>query len=137
MPRAAKRPCRHPGCPVLVEGGACEAHAALHRRQADRERGSAAARGYDHRWRKARADHLAAHPLCVACQARDRVRAATVVDHKVPHRGCLRLFWDRDNWQSLCKQHHDHKTATEDGAFTGSAVPWCTCLTDGTACPRG
>jgi 5-methylcytosine-specific restriction protein A len=28
-----------------------------------------------------------------------------------------RLFWDSKNWQSLCKHHHDVKTATEDGGF--------------------
>jgi hypothetical protein len=26
----------------------------------------------------------------------------------------MKLFWDRDNWQPLCKQCHDKKTARED-----------------------
>lgn len=42
---------------------------------------------------------------------------ATVVDHIVPHCGNQQLFWDTDNWQPLCKKHHDRKTATEDGGF--------------------
>lgn len=44
---------------------------------------------------------------------------AKVVDHIKPHRGDKELFWDSTNWQSLCKRHHDIKTATEDGGFTG------------------
>ena len=39
---------------------------------------------------------------------------ATVVDHIRPHKGNRELFWDRTNWQSLCKQCHDRKTLTED-----------------------
>ena len=48
-----------------------------------------------------------AHPLCVMCQADGRVEPATVVDHIKPHRGDSAMFWDRSNWQSLCKRHHD------------------------------
>jgi 5-methylcytosine-specific restriction protein A len=43
-----------------------------------------------------------------------RLVKATVVDHIVPHRGDVKLFWDENNWQSLCKSCHDHKTMTED-----------------------
>jgi hypothetical protein len=42
---------------------------------------------------------------------------ATVVDHIVPHRGNMRLFWARENWAARCKPHHDAKTAREDGGF--------------------
>lgn len=42
---------------------------------------------------------------------------AEVVDHIVPHKGDLSLFWSRSNWQSLCKRCHDIKTAMEDGGF--------------------
>jgi 5-methylcytosine-specific restriction protein A len=45
------------------------------------------------------------------------VRAANVVDHIVPHKGDQALFWDKNNWQSLCKPHHDAKTAREDGGW--------------------
>jgi 5-methylcytosine-specific restriction enzyme A len=78
-----------------------------------RQRETSTARGYDRRWREARLSHLAEQPLCVACQRADppRVEPATVVDHVVPHRGDQGLFWDRDNWQSLCKRCHDQKTA--------------------------
>jgi 5-methylcytosine-specific restriction protein A len=62
------------------------------------------------------------NPLCVTCQGEGRVEAATVVDHIIPHRGDQKLFWGRSNWQSLCKRHHDIKTASEDGGF-GRCTP--------------
>lgn len=58
--------------------------------------------------------YLQAHPLCVHCLAEGRYVKATVVDHKIPHRGDPKLFWDTDNWQSLCKPCHDRKTGQED-----------------------
>jgi 5-methylcytosine-specific restriction protein A len=64
------------------------------------------ARGYDYRWQKARERYLQAHPLCVMCQEQGRVAAATVVDHKTPHQGDQRLFWDETNWQGLCTPCH-------------------------------
>ena len=63
---------------------------------------------YTHRrWRNVRRRHLDRHPLCVMCAKEQRVTAATVVDHIVPHRGDMVLFWDQNNLQSLCKPHHD------------------------------
>jgi 5-methylcytosine-specific restriction enzyme A len=80
------------------------------------KRESAAARGYDRRWRKARAAYLATHPLCVQCEWSGEVTAATVVDHIVQHEGQQdRLFWDQRNWQALCKPCHDAKTMREGG----------------------
>ena len=80
-------------------------------------RGTAASRGYGHRWQKAREGFLRAHPLCARHEARGEVVAAEVVDHIVPHKGDLSLFWNRSNWQPLCKRCHDIKTACEDGGF--------------------
>lgn len=79
---------------------------------------------YDHCWRKARAAWLAEHPLCEDCQRRGIVAAASVVDHIKPHRGDLALFWDRANWQALCKPCHDgHKQRAErTGAVVGCGV---------------
>nr|DAF38975.1 MAG TPA: HNH endonuclease [Caudoviricetes sp.]DAJ57254.1 MAG TPA: HNH endonuclease [Caudoviricetes sp.] len=100
-----KRPCAYPGCPELVERGYCEKH----KRSKDYNRGTAAQRGYGHKWRKARELFLNKHPICARCPD-----AATVVDHIIPHKGNQTLFWDRSNWQPLCKRCHDKKTATED-----------------------
>ncbi|MCH2551259.1 MAG: HNH endonuclease [Alcanivorax sp.] len=85
-------------------------------------RESAAKRGYGRRWRKAREDFLAANPLCVFCQKRGRVAAATVVDHIVPHRGDMKLFWRRSNWQALCKPCHD---IDKQRLERGGALPGC------------
>lgn len=94
MPQAAKK--LTPGRPVNRPPG--------------RTRPTAADRGYGYQWQKARLIYLALHPLCVLCQASERSRAATVIDHITPHRGNRRLFWDEANWQPLCKQCHDAKT---------------------------
>ena len=83
------------------------------KRALDRQRSSAARRGYGPRWRRARLTHLARHPLCAGCQEVGRLEPATVVDHCLPHRGDEVLFWNETNWQGLCKRCHDAKTARE------------------------
>ena len=112
MPRMPDHPCAHPGCPRLVRHGEkyCEAHRALH----PGEVRSATTRGYNGEWRKARTAFLHAHPFCAECMKRGVFTKATVVDHITPHRGDYNLFWDRSNWQSLCKGCHDVKTGKED-----------------------
>ena len=110
MPRKPKRSCRYPGCPNLCDSGVyCLEHAAYSN---DRLRGGAAARGYDSRWRKARALFLQRHPLCAECKIQRKLTPATVVDHIIPHRGDMTLFWDQNNWQPLCKDCHDRKTGS-------------------------
>jgi 5-methylcytosine-specific restriction endonuclease McrA len=47
------------------------------------------------------------HPLCAFCVAKGLVTAAVVVDHIEAHDGDYEKFWDSENWQSLCKRHHD------------------------------
>lgn len=121
MPSKPPRPCRYPGCPELTADPTryCDAHLKLTRRHQDRERGSSTERGYDGRWRRYRKTYLAEHPLCVICLAKDPevIREATMVDHIVPHKGDMKLFWDPKNHQSLCTECHGVKTAKEDGAF--------------------
>lgn len=97
--------------------GYCEAHKQQARRQQDERRGSAASRGYGHRWRQARDAFLRKHPLCAECQREGRLTPATDVDHIVPHKGDRARFWDSTNWQSLCATCHSSKTAREDGGF--------------------
>ena len=73
-------------------------------------------RGYTRAWEAARIGYLAKHPICVLCEAEvpARTTAATVVDHKIPHKGDKVLFWDSNNWQALCKPCHDtHKRQQE------------------------
>jgi 5-methylcytosine-specific restriction enzyme A len=59
------------------------------------------------RWKQLRAAHLREYPACVMCLERGWDVRATVVDHKVPHHGDTRLFFDPRNLQGLCKPHHD------------------------------
>ncbi len=80
----------------------------------EQDRPSAARRGYGWRWRKALKRYLCANPLCAECARRGQVRSAEVVDHIIPHRGDMKLFWDREsNWQGLCVPDHNDKSARE------------------------
>jgi 5-methylcytosine-specific restriction protein A len=120
MPIAALKPCRHPGCGQLVESGYCERHRKTQRPRDDQQRGSSTERGYDYRWQKARDQFLREHPLCQCPECKEgelRLLPSSVVDHKVPHKGDMKLFWDRSNWQAMSKPCHDKKTAREDGGF--------------------
>lgn len=115
MPYAPKSPCRKRGCPSLAtNGGYCSEHQALVQRPYhDVYKGKTKDRGYGGKWQRARRSYLQMYPLCAECLRQDRLVEATVVDHVVPHRGDMALFWNSDNWQSLCKQCHDSKTARE------------------------
>ncbi|MGN8819199.1 HNH endonuclease signature motif containing protein [Oribacterium sp. HCP28S3_H8] len=75
---------------------------------------SAAARGYGSRWRRESKKFLQLHPFYEECLRHGIATPATVVDHIVPHRGDPKLFWDRSNWQALCKRCYDRKTGRED-----------------------
>ena len=83
----------------------------------DRNRNKDVRRLYDYRWRQARVSFLTRNPLCIKCEEDNKIVPATVVDHRIPHKGDIDLFWDSDNWSALCKRCHDVKTAKEDGAF--------------------
>lgn len=112
LPSKPRVPCKHPGCAALVPVGTkyCDEHKSLH----PEENRSASSRGYGKTWQRESKRFLRSHPLCELCASRGRYVKATVVDHKTPHRGDARLFWDQTNWQALCKACHDHKTAVED-----------------------
>ncbi|MCG8670249.1 MAG: HNH endonuclease [Pseudomonadales bacterium] len=90
---------------------------AQRRQAAEKRRPNATDRGYNYRWKQARKRFLQQHPLCCKCLEEGHVVAATVVDHIVPHKGDQKLFWNRNNWQPLCKPCHDRKTVKEDGGF--------------------
>ena len=124
MPNLPKRYCSQPGCSNLVAASKwlCFVHwkqiVRAAQQKADSKRPNANARGYDKkRWRPMRSTHLAKNPLCAACQSQGRVTEATEVDHIRPHKGNVKLLYDPNNLQSLCKPCHSHKTATEDGGF--------------------
>lgn len=115
---ALKKICNYSGCNTLIDVGQryCDKHK-VESRQYDKYRGTSTERGYNGKWRKARNKFLKDNPLCIECLKDNTIEPATVVDHIKPHKGDMGLFWDKDNWQALCKKHHDIKTAKEDGGF--------------------
>lgn len=119
-----KRPCRHQGCVeyALDRRRFCAAHQREHENKRKRESRARNGRGWtrlydDPRWKDRKAAFLRRNPLCAECGRFGVVRGAEVVDHVVPHRGDLALFWDEGNWQPLCARCHNEKTAREDGGF--------------------
>ena len=116
LPRKPQRPCSYPGCPELTS----ERYCSKHQKEIDKNYSKTSRpfkKLYNSRWRKLRKQFLKEHPLCEECKREGIVTAAEVVDHVIPHKGNEELFWDESNWQSLCKHHHDAKTAKEDGRF--------------------
>lgn len=110
MARKPLRPCAHAGCPVLTRDGWCGKH-----RPKKTRRASAAYHGWYSLpiWHRLRDEHLLVEPFCRECsKAGDRVYGQAV-DHIRPHRGDWQLFTDPANLQTLCKHHHDQKTAAE------------------------
>lgn len=137
MPKRPKSICRSPGCGKLIDApGYCEKHQRIARKEQDERRGTAAERGYDSRWAKARLYYLRKHPLCVNCARHSRVVMATVVDHMTPHKlkeakdsgdpvrieAASRLFWDSDNWASLCATCHN--VVAQQCERNGIRKPW-------------
>lgn len=106
--------CGHPGCAAVITYGTgyCEKH--KDERRGNRE--SSSKRGYNSKWQRARKLFLQRpeNVFCVECKKEGIYTKATVVDHIVPHRNNKELFWDVNNWQALCKKHHDIKTWTQD-----------------------
>jgi len=120
MPMKPLHPCGQMGCPELVRDGPyCEKHKKEKQKVQDQRRGSAYSRGYDKRWQTYRLRYLNDHPLCECkdCKESDRILAASVVDHIIPHKGDTVLFWDPKNHQAMAKRCHDIKTAKEDGGW--------------------
>lgn len=67
---------------------------------------------YGRSWQRIRQQQLNRQPLCEACNARGRIRAAQEVDHIVPlSDGGTN---DAENLQSLCKSCHSKKTRAEN-----------------------
>lgn len=104
-------------CGNLVDKGSecpCQiARRAEQQRKADAARPTAHARGYTREWAKEskRWLSLPGNDLC-ACGA-----PATLVDHRIAHKGDQRLFWDVANWQPSCKPCNSRKNVRSEGGF--------------------
>ena len=67
------------------------------------------------RWQKLRWSVLVRDLFCCAkCRRVVSDTSKLVADHKTPHRGDERLFWDPDNLQCLCKACHDQVKQVEE-----------------------
>lgn len=106
------RPCRHPGCCILVPDGYCAAHKPKDRRSAEAK---------SWHWMyltpewldDLRPSQLLKEPFCRECAQRGIRTRATDVDHIEPHKGDWAKFTDRRNLQSLCHSCHSRKTMAE------------------------
>lgn len=65
------------------------------------------------KWRKASREFRKENPLCAMCQGKGIVKASEIVDHIREHKGDEGLFWERSNWQALCRRCHLKKTAED------------------------
>ncbi len=79
---------------------------------------------YDATWNKLSKAFRGRNPLCVYCLQIGKVTRSEVVDHIIPHKGNGELFYDQDNWQTLCKHCHDSVKAKEEarGYAVGSGA---------------
>lgn len=115
MPTSPLRPCATPRCPLLVRKGHCEQHAKAKQQQADTQRGSAQARGYDSTWAAFSKRWREMYPVCgmragfamdathSRCwQAWRHTVIDLVTDHIVPlaHGG---EKYDEANLETLCR----------------------------------
>lgn len=108
------RPCRQPGCYVLVSSGYCEDHQLKYQDRRSEEAQSWRWMYKTNEWiNTLRPDQLLREPFCREC-ARKSVRTrATDVDHIRDHKGDWALFSDPSNLESLCHICHSKKTARE------------------------
>ncbi|MCF3933289.1 HNH endonuclease [Acuticoccus sp. M5D2P5] len=73
-------------------------------------------------WLRLRALQLSEVPLCERHAAAGDVVLATVVNHRVPHRGDWALFTDRANHESLCESCHNAVAQAEEARGYSVAV---------------
>ena len=57
---------------------------------------------HSNRWTRESREFRRANPLCRKCESKGIIRASEVTDHIVPV-AIHPDFWDRSNWQPLCK----------------------------------
>jgi len=116
LPYKPKHPCSYPSCPELILPGEsfCTDHKRAEQKRYDKQRGTAAQRGYGPRWQRYRRLYIAENPLCINFDECHNV--TTIVDHIQPvSQGGD--FWDPKNHQPMCKSCHDRKTAEKDGRW--------------------
>lgn len=112
------RPCSAPGCNRLARGRYCDEHKHL-ANEAKQRRASSSWHWlyYMADWtQRLRPQQLMREPFCRECRKRGVRTRATEVDHVIPHKGDMTLFFDPANLQSLCHSCHSAKTMREINA---------------------
>ncbi|NJC06529.1 5-methylcytosine-specific restriction endonuclease McrA [Sphingomonas kaistensis] len=105
-----------PGRLTYLQGAADSGELGMKTKRADKARYNTS------RWRKLRWSILLRDRFtCQMCGRVEVVTSLLVADHKQPHRGSERLFWDENNLQTLCKSpcHDKHKQAQEASGYGG------------------
>jgi 5-methylcytosine-specific restriction protein A len=116
MPTRLMGPCKTLSCPNTRTAsspycGSCAAAG----NGPDQYRGSAAARGYGHNWRKLRLMVLRRHPMCADPFGIGCISVSLHADHIIPKRqGGEDIM---ENLQGLCDSCHSRKTLLEQ-SFT-------------------
>lgn len=113
MPWKASNHC--PAGHPPFKGRRCPECYAARKAAADARRPSARKRGYDSKWSRESKAFLAlpGNQLC-ACGCG---QVADMVDHRIAHKGDMRLFWDRTNWQPMNRRCNSRKAVLTEGAF--------------------
>jgi 5-methylcytosine-specific restriction protein A len=113
MPRRIAGGCQHPSrCgDRATKGNYCAAHAKQRASTYEAQRGSAAERGYDHRWAKISSAVLQEEPICRDPFGRGCSKASAHADHIIPKRQGGSDA--RCNLQGLCSGCHSAKTLLE------------------------
>lgn len=73
-------------------------------------------------WTTIRNWRLSIEPLCRFCALIGITKAAQIVDHVIAPKGNRRLFFDRENTQSLCKHCHDKHKQREESVGYSDAI---------------
>lgn len=64
-------------------------------------------------WRQKRQTQLSIQPLCQACLSEGRIGSAQHIDHVFAWKAIGKEAFTNNLFQSLCAEHHSHKTALE------------------------
>ena len=123
MPTKPNKPCLHPGCGKLTQSRYCSIHDLKQKDQAkkyDRQRGTAAQRGYDKPWRQLRESVILRDMFtCQKCGKIVTRKGEAHVDHIISKE---RGGGDElSNLQTLCCSCHSIKTIREDNGYGGNA----------------
>jgi len=121
MPSRSKKPCAQPGCPELIEAGNtyCEEHRKKESRRRNKrydnnQRDPKLKKFYSSaRWQKVRRKKIKRDPLCEHCAEAGITKPADLVDHIIPLKVDWSLRLRLDNLQSLCRSHHQTKSAKD------------------------